>query len=340
MKALVKYGTAVEEFGIREVPKPIPARGELLVRVMAAGICGTDLHIMQNEYPSNPPIILGHEYTGVVEALGDGTEGFAAGDQIVSLTAAVTCGHCYYCREALYMLCNKRRSIGSGVDGAMAEYLRIPARLAYKVPANMTGRDAMALSEPIACCIRAVNERSALKAGDVAVVSGPGAIGQITAQLAKIQGAYTIVSGTPSDGERLKLAKKLGADDIASSPEELREKLGKVTPFGADIVFECAGAPASADACLDVVRKEGHFAQVGLYGKRVLMDMDKILTKELSFSCSYATEPTSWDRLIRLVAQDKLQMEPLISARIPMAQWQEGFDMALNRKGYKIFLIP
>jgi L-iditol 2-dehydrogenase len=340
MKAVVKYGAGLDEIGLRDAPKPVPGRGDILIKVMAAGICGTDLHIMQNEYPSNPPIILGHEYTGIVEALGEDVNNFATGDQVISLTAVVTCGHCYYCREALYMLCSQRKSIGSGVDGAMAEYLCVPARLAHKVPDNMRGSDAMALSEPIACCIRAVNEKTPLKAGDVAVISGPGAIGQITAQLAKIQGAYTIVSGTEADSDRLSLAKKLGADAVANSPLELREKVLEVAPLGADVVYECAGALASADACLEVVRKEGHFAQIGLYGKRVAMEMDKILTKELSFSCSYATEPTSWDRLIRLVSQKKLQMEPLISARLPLSQWREGFDMALNKTGYKILLIP
>lgn len=267
-------------------------------------------------------------------------QGFENGDQVISVTAVVTCGHCYYCRESLYMLCNERKSIGSGVDGAMAEYLVVPARLAYKVPEQYIGSDLPALSEPYACCARAVIEKSPLKAGDVAVISGPGTIGLITAQLCAIQGAFTIVSGTADDAVRLKLAKEMGAGEICASKEELEQAVLKHTEYGADVVYECAGARASAEACIDVARKSGHYAQVGLYGKPVLIDVDKMLMKELTFSSSYASEPSSWDRIIQLMSQGRLYMDPLVSARVPLEDWKRGFDMALNRDGFKIFITP
>ncbi|MEA5002340.1 MAG: alcohol dehydrogenase catalytic domain-containing protein [Christensenella sp.] len=341
MKALVKFAEGRQGMEIRDIPIPTPKKNELLVKIMAAGICGTDIHLMHDEYTYYPPVILGHEYTGIVEGMGSAVSGFAKGDQIISMTAAVTCGHCGYCREGLLMLCNERRSIGSGVNGAMAEYMVIPAELAFKLPANVSGDDTMAIAEPLACVIRAVIEQSHIKAGDVALVSGPGTIGQLTMLIAKMQGAYVIMSGTPQDAERLALARELGADAVCSSPQELKSIIDKITVDGVDVAYECAGAPPSLDVCINMLKKTGNLAQVGLYGKPVPVDMDKILCKELALSVSYATERTSWDILLKLASQGKLEkVKKLISARMPLDEWETAFDMFANKEGYKIYLIP
>lgn len=341
MKALVKFAEGREGMGIRDVDVPVPKDDELLVRVMAAGICGTDIHLMKDEYAYHPPVILGHEYTGIVEETGSRVNGFRKGDQIISLTAAVTCGTCQYCRQGLLMLCNERRSIGSGVDGAMAEYIVIPAELAFKLPENVSGSDVMAIAEPLACVIRAVIEQSCLKAGDVVLVSGPGTIGQLAIMLAKMQGAYVIASGTQQDEERLRMAKEMGADAVAMDIGELKRIVGEMTVDGVDVAYECAGAPASMSTCIDMLRKKGNLSQVGLFGKPVPVDMDQILYKELELTVSYATERTSWEILLQLAGQGKLdKVERLISKRLPLQEWEKAFDMFLNKEGYKIYLIP
>lgn len=341
MKALVKFAEGRQGMEIRDLPVPVPKGNELLVKVMAAGICGTDIHLMHDEYTYYPPVILGHEYTGTVEAVGSNVSGFSKGDQIISMTAAVTCGQCKYCREGLLMLCNERRSIGSGVNGAMAEYMVIPAELAFKLPGNVSGNDTMAIAEPLACVIRAVIEQSYVKAGDVVLVSGPGTIGQLTMLVAKMQGAYVIMSGTPQDAQRLALARQLGADAVSSDPQELRKLVENATVNGVDVAYECVGAAPSLDICIDLLKKTGNLAQVGLYGKPIPVDMDKILCKELVLSVSYATERTSWDILLKLASQGKLdKVQHLISARMPLDQWEKAFDMFANKEGYKIYLIP
>jgi L-iditol 2-dehydrogenase len=319
------------------VPKP----GELLVKVMAAGICGTDLHIMHDEYKCSPPVILGHEFTGVVEQLGDAVTGFRPGDQIVCITAVVSCGKCRYCRLGLNMLCSERKSIGSGVNGAMAEYLVVPVALAYIVPKTLAGSDVMALAEPLACMVRAVIEQSSVNAGDVVLVSGPGAIGQLAAFVARRQGAFVILSGTEADTQRLRLGKELCADETAQSREELDALIASYAKDGVDVAIECAGAAASLDTCIDVVRKRGILSQAGLFGKKIPVDMDKILMKELTLTVSYATERTSWDIMMRLAAQGQLAgIEKLISARVPLGDWQKAFRMAENKEGFKVFLTP
>ena len=284
---------------------------------------------------------MGHEYVGTVSKVGEGVREFSVGDRVISLTAVVTCNNCSYCRQGLLMLCNERKSIGSGVDGAMAEYLVVPERMAFKIPKNIEMQEELALYEPLACCIRAVNEQAPVKAGDVIVVSGPGVIGQLTAQLAKLQGGYVIMSGRSEDVERITLALNMGsADEAVTSEEDLIKALKKISPNGADAVFECAGAKGSLDTCINVVKKAGHLAQVGLYGKPVEVDLDKFLTKELSFSTSYASEPTSWDLLIKLLQQDKIKLNDLASPIVRLDDWEDAFDSAINKKGYKVVMIP
>jgi len=341
MKALVKFKDGKAGMELRDVPVPAPKDDELLIKVQVAGICGTDIHIMRDEYPSNRPVIMGHEYTGHVVEVGKNITGFRPGDQVISLTAIVTCGVCEYCQQGLLMLCNGRKSIGSGVNGAMAEYLVVPAHLSFRIPEEIQLGECLALSEPLACCVRAVNECACVRAGDVTIVSGPGIIGQLTAQLVRLRGAFVILSGMPKDAERLKLAVETGAADLTvSNPQELHTALEKHAPGGADVVFECAGHPSSLEACLQAVKKAGWYAQVGIFGTPVPVDMDKILTKELHFSTSYASEATSWNQVLKLLRQNKIRLRELASPIFPLEEWSTAFDSAVNQTGYKVLLRP
>jgi L-iditol 2-dehydrogenase len=340
MKALVKEGYGRAGIFIRNIPVPVPGTGEIKVKVLAAGICGTDIHIMNDEYAYHPPVVLGHEYIGIVAEVGADAEDFAIGDYVVSLTAAITCGKCRYCREGLLMLCDKRLSIGSGTNGAMAEYMKIPSRLAFKVPETIENKEELVMAEPLACAVRAVLEQSRVKAGDIVLVSGPGTIGLLVLQLAKIQGAYVIVSGLPQDAKRLGLALELGADKIISDPDSLQQVIRESDPYGVDAVFECSGASQSIDACLEALRKQGTYTQVGLFGKNVAINFDKFLYKEITITTSFAQERTSWITALRLMENGKLRLAPLISHRIPLDEWEKGFDMFMNREGNKIVLMP
>ena len=138
MKALRKKAKGFEGVGLDDIPEPVPKPNEVKIKVHAAGICGTDLHIVKDEYPANYPVVLGHEYSGTIVELGSEVKGFKPGDRVISLTAVVTCGHCRFCYEGLLMLCPERKSIGSGVDGAMAEYLVVPSHLVYKIPDSVS----------------------------------------------------------------------------------------------------------------------------------------------------------------------------------------------------------
>jgi L-iditol 2-dehydrogenase len=344
MKALVKYKHGDgSEHGMRleDLPEPKPKKGELKVKVIAAGICGTDLHIMNDEFANcKPPVIMGHEYVGTVEELGENVSGFSKGDYVVSMTGTNTCGRCRYCREGLLMLCDQRRPLGARINGVFAEYLTISADLAFKVPDEIQAKDEFAICEPFACVVRNVVERATVKAGDIVLISGPGVIGLFAVQLAKLQGAYVIASGTPMDEHRLRMAKQLGADIIVSDPQELPNIVAKTNSYGVDVAFECAGIAASSQACLESLRKQGLYSQMGVFGKEVLMDMNKFLFKEIQITNSYASERSSWEIALRLLKNKQVKFTPLISERVPLENWEEGFNFAIEKKGFKVLLIP
>ena len=342
MKALVKYkeGSGMDTLKYMDIAEPVPKDDELKIKILAAGICGTDIHIMKNEFLNTPPVVLGHEFIGIVCDKGKDVENFEIGDHVVSLTAIRTCGECSFCYKDLRMLCPNRQSIGVTNNGAMAEYMVVPYNVAFKVPETVKDKESLVISEPAVCAVRSVIERSGMKAGDVVLVSGPGTMGQLVMQSAKIAGAYVIVNGLPADEERLTLAKKTGADNVVTNIEELSEILYREAPDGADVVFECSGAESSARLCTQFVKKTGIYTQVGLYGREVKFDLDKLLTKEVTVTNNMATERTSWEIFIRLIKQGKYNLAPLISNKLPLANWEQGFGHAIKQEGFKTILIP
>ena len=337
MKALRKMHVGEDGVKlIRDLPIPEPAPNEVLIRIVYAALCGTDLHVQKDAFPAFPPVTLGHEYSGIVERVGADVTEFAIGDRVISMTAANYCGTCEYCRQGLYMLCKEKRGLGTGKDGAFAEYMTYPADRVFKIPDNMSMKEA-ALSEPLACVVRGVLERTFVNAGDYVYISGPGVMGQFAAQMAKIAGAYVTVGGTGVDAERLALAKEVGADDVfditAEDPVEHAMRVTNGHMY--DIAFECSASPRAMGTCIDVLKKTGHLQQIALYGQPVTMDLDKMLMKEITFSNTYSAERTSWERLLPILATGKLKIEPYCSAVLDLDDWETAFKLFEEKKGYK-----
>lgn len=339
MLGLVKYDEGYGHIELREVPIPEPKDNEIRVKILAAGICGTDVHIMHNEYPHNPPVILGHEWVGYVESCGRNVKNFKQGDKVVSLTAYHICGHCKFCRDGLYMLCDERLSIGSGVNGAMAEYMVFPAERTFKVPDSIKYNEELAICEPLACCARNVIENSPLRAGDVAFISGPGPMGQLTLQCCKAQGAFVIMSGLPKDAERLRIAKELGADVVIENPDEVQDIIHKYAPQGADVVYECAGVAASVTACLHAMKKTGTYSQIGVLAKPTEFDFFEFMCKEGKMMTNAAQMPSSWELILKMLEQERFNLAPLIKKE-KLVNWQQAFDGFIAGEGFKTVLIP
>ena len=315
---------------------------DIKVKVYACGICGTDIHLMHDTYPSNPPIITGHEFSGVVAEVGKDVTDFKVGDRIVTLTAIETCEECEWCRQGLRMLCPQRKSVGSGIDGGFAEYVILPARHAFRLPEGVSLKTA-ALCEPLACVVRSVCERTTVHAGDYVLVSGAGVMAQLTAQVAHANGGVVIMTGLASDAERFAMAKRLGGvkETVRVDEDGALEKILALTGgMGPHVAYECAGVASSADFCLRALRKTGTYAQVAIPGKPIPMDMDMALYKEIVLTNSYASERTSWLTALSLLENHLINIDPLASTTLPLEQWEEGFRQTIAKTGFKVLLMP
>jgi L-iditol 2-dehydrogenase len=341
MKALVKTQRGQGYLDYVDVPEPRPGPGEVKIRVKACGICGTDIHIRHDTFPNFPPVVLGHEFSGVVAELGMGVEGIEVGQRVVSEVVYETCGRCRACKTGYYNLCLTRRGLGWAANGAFAPFTVVEAKNIHSMPDNLSFEEA-ALSEPLAVCSYAVCELTGVTAGDVVLVSGPGPIGLLTAQCAVAEGGRVIVSGTSADAERMSVARELGIYRSINVDEQdvvalIRELGGGL---GADVVFECSGAAPAARTGLEAIRKGGKYMQVGLFGRPIEVDLDSVALKELKVGGVFSSNWRGWNRGLRLAAQNHVQLRPLVSHVFPLAQWERAFELAEQRQGLKILLIP
>ena len=188
--------------------------------------------------------------------------------------------------------------------------------------------------------MRGVYERIDVNPGDVAVVSGPGTLGLFAIQVLKTKGAYVIASGLPADEKRLEKAKTLGADATVQSEEELMEAVRAVSPRGADVAVEAAGVAPSLNACLKVLKIHGQMLELGIIGGIYNVDMGLIYAKELTVEGSNSTATTTWDITMKLIEEGKVNMEAMTEMRHPLHEWEKGFDAIIEKKAYKVLLIP
>lgn len=341
----MKYARGEGNIELRDISEPECRAGEVLVEVEAAGICGTDVHILHDQTFYAPPVVIGHEYCGRVINVGEDVHGIEVGDRVTS-PATVPCGECYLCRTNHQNRCtgsNKKILGVSGANGAFAQLMVVPTKIIHKVPDRVSSESA-ALAKPIACVVHAAIERVEIKPGESIVIQGPGAIGLIATQIAAIQGAgQIIVTGTSADKERLEIAVKLGADIAVNVEEEDPVKVVSdlTTGLGADVVLEASGSPAARRQAFELVRRCGKIGYIGLTGRtKEEANLDNVVEKELSITGSWGTVWTSWRTTLALMASGKIRTDLLISHRLPLEDWKKGFDLMDSKEGLKILLKP
>lgn len=342
MKALMKTEPGFGHVAVCGISEPQPGPGQVKIRVKAAGICGTDLHIYHDEFKTKPPVVLGHEVAGEITAVGDGVSTVAPGQRVTTETYFSTCGTCRYCRNGQTNLCLNRKSIGSAVNGGFTTYLIVPEQNIHALPDNVSF-EAGALTEPLACVVHGVLNTPTVAPGDVAVIAGPGAIGLLTLQVVKSAGAVAVVLGTHQDTHRLELARQLGADHMidveAEDPAPVVRDL-TIEGLGADVVYECSGAGLAARQLLELVRRRGRYVQVGLFGKPVAWDLDQLCFKEITATGSNASVPSAWLRALDLLRTDAVRTDSLITHEYPITAWQEAFAVFEARSGVKTIFRP
>src|SRR5215472_2263445 len=271
MRALIKHAPGEGNVAIGDMPEPPCGEGRVKIEVRFCGVCGTDLHVLYDTFPNYPPVILGHEFSGVAVEVGRGVTRVTVGDRVAVFPAsAVICGRCPYCRSGNFLFCPIRRGMGHGVHGAFARYAVVREDQVYKLPEGFTLEEA-ALTEPFAAATHAVCEISRPQAGDVVLLSGSGPIGLMCLKLLVSMGVHAIVAGLAADAARLECARRIGAARVVNVEEEdvvqiVRQASGGA---GAHIAIEAAGSEASLRNCLEAARPMGRITQAGIFGREI-----------------------------------------------------------------------
>lgn len=342
MKALLL--SRYRHLEIADIPTPAPARGELLVRVAACGICGSDVHGYDGSSGRRiPPLVMGHEAAGVVAGIGEGVAGFAMGDR-VTFDSTVYCGECSNCVRGDVNLCDRRQVLGVSCGdyrryGAFAEFVVLPARIAYHLPDNLSFSEA-ALLEAVAVALHAVS-LAPIKPGNKALVVGAGTIGLLVQQALAVAGCSPVFV-SDVDATRLKLSAKLGANTILGSGKDLVQKIQRLTDgMGADITVEAVGLNETVSTAIQATRKGGSVVLVGNVSPEVTLPLQTVVTRQIRLqgSCASAGE---YPRAIELMSRGKIDVKPLISAVAPLTDGPEWFERLYAREPnlMKVVLEP
>ena len=296
----------------------------------ATGICGTDIHIVDDEFRSWPPVVMGHEVCGTVREVHDDDDRSWVGQRVVCETYFSTDETCSYCRAGQRNLCLNRRSIGSAVDGGFAPRLLIPARNLHAVPEWLDSAPA-SLAEPLACVCNCLLDPPIVSGGDAVLVVGPGPVGLLAAQVARVCGGVATILGTSRDAARLGAASSLGFDARSAVPDA--DELF-------DVVVDCSGNEAGITTAITCTRRGGRYVQVGLAGRPVTVPLDEICFRELTVTSGNASTATSWWRALRLIEQREVDLPPLVSDVLPLDRWKDAFAATRAGSGIKFVLDP
>lgn len=341
MKAVMKHEVGYDNMSLVDIPEPNAYDDKVKIKVAYTGICGSDIHTFKGEY-SNPalPVVLGHEFSGVVVEVGKDVKNVKVGDRVTSQTTFTTCGECDYCKEKDYNLCSNRKGLGTQVNGSFAEYVISREESVHVLPEEISLKGA-ALSEPLACCVHAALEKTTVTKDDKVLIFGPGPIGLLLAQVVKAQGAFVILSGITRDMPRLQLAKSLGIDVIVDSLQENLEEivLKHTDGYGATKVFDCSGAVPALNQGLPLVRKKGTFVQVGLFAEKLNpQNQDAIIQREICYIGSRSQKPSSWLIALDLLKNQKIDVEKMITKIVPLEDWRTGFEAVMAGNEIKVMV--
>lgn len=346
MKAIVK---TKREPGIEVLDWDVPALGEtdVLVKVMAGSLCGSDVHMYEwtPSYHFVPvPIIMGHEFSGEVADVGPKVDKVKVGDRITS-KPSMPCSDCSDCLVGRGDLCTNRLTSGLRSNGFFAEYASITSGAdIFKLPENISF-EAASLLEPLVVSLNAV-DISHLQLGNTAAILGPGPIGLLTLQLLKAGGAsLVIMAGTGSDRKRLELAKKLGADIVVDVEKEdlvktAMELTGNSPSSGLDIVYEATGNPKSVSQGLNMIKEGGKLVLIGIHSGPAEFDPTLFVRGGKTILGAYGSTSQTWQRALTLMSTGKVDVETLITHRMPLSRAEEGFALAIKKEAVKIIFTP
>jgi L-iditol 2-dehydrogenase len=343
MSAVVHYALEPGAVELREIAVPEIADDQVLLQVGAVSVCGSDVHQARNthSWPVNVPVVLGHEFGGTAAKVGRAVRGVREGDRVVSETAAQICGECLLCRTGRYNLCPSRKGFGYGIDGAMAQWVKVPGRCLHHIPDTLPF-DLACLSEPHAVAYNAMCVNSTIRPGDAVVVLGPGPIGLLCARMAALAGADPlIVAGLSADAARLEAARDLGATHTVDiQTENIDEIVRGQAPLGADLVCDASGSSRTLELALRLARPDGQVVKVGWSPQTVATDINPLVQRNVRLQGSFSHNFPIWEKVIHLLDRRLTRPETIIGLRAPLEGWRDAFDAMHDGRVIKSVLMP
>lgn len=339
MKAGVFY--SANDLRVEEIAKPSPKYGEVLIRVKACGICGTDVHIFKGDkgcFPTPSGTVLGHEFAGIVEGIGEGVKSIKVGDR-VCVDPNKLCNECYYCKSGIGHFCEEMTGIGTGVNGGFAEYCVVPQSQVYKI-ADTTTYEMAAMTEPVACCVHGIDMCN-ISCGDTVAVIGGGMIGMIMLQLAKISGAGKLIMIEPV-GSKREIAKKLGADiTIDPTNENVKEILAKNNINRISTVIECVGKTSTIEQAIGIAGKYSTVMMFGLTAPNDTISVKpfEIFEKEIVLKASFIN-PYTQKRALELIDSGKIDVGSIVYACESLDKLPEILSSNSLRANGKFIINP
>src|SRR5574341_1180892 len=341
-QALVKTAPGPGHLELKDMARPENGPDEVLIRVRACGICGSDLKIQDDKHPVTPPVIIGHEFAGEIAQTGSHVSGWAVGDRVVSEQHVGACGRCRQCLTGSAFACASKRAPGYFTDGAFTEFIKVPAWLLHRIPPGLSFIEA-AFTEPSAVAAHGVLDRTGIEPGSVVLVLGCGPIGLVAARMAQAAGASkVIITGIEADEQaRLPKARELGIDHVInvthSNLEEVVARL--IGGEGADVVIELSGALPAIQQSFRLARRLG---KIGIIGQppadEVSIPYREALFRALTVSFSYSSKYTSWERTLDLFERRVINPAQFITHVLPLAEWERGFALARSGEAVKVVL--
>lgn len=340
MKAAVLHG--IRDLRVEDVPEPALADDDVLINVKATGICGTDMHFYKGEWSVPTPLIPGHEFSGAIAKVGKGVRGIDEGWHVVA-EPNIVCGSCYFCRlSERNFFCQNLKATGVTINGAFAEFVKVPASNVYMVPDSI-GFEEAAMIEPVACCVRGIDQ-AGIRLGDLVGIIGAGPIGLILLQLARMAGARAVAVSDIS-AERLDMAKALGADRVIdTSHEDLEKGIDALSGgMGVDVAIEAVGKPETISQAISIARNGGRVNIFGVSPQDAVLNVKPfdLYAKELTITTSYRS-PFTFRRAVDLVTSGRLVLKPLITHVLPLGAIVRAFEIVEGRTGgvMKAMVVP
>ncbi len=339
MRAVVFEGRG-RGLALRELPTPHPGPGEVLVRVAACGICHTDLHFLDHGVPTakTPPIVLGHEASGTIEAAGEGVASPRVGDRVL-LPAVYGCGRCRFCRTGRENLCSSLAFFGSSVDGAFATHLLAPAHVPVPLPEGVPLEESAIVADAVSTPFHAVRNRARVRPGETVAVFGCGGVGMNVVQCAALAGGRVIAIDI--DPQKLALAMELGAERTidATIESDLPRAVRRRTDGGADVAFEAIGKPKTIRQACESLRRGGRLCVVGYCAEEVALPAQRLMFHELEVIGSLGCPTSEYAPLLELVRAGRVRILPLVSAKVPLDRIEAGFERMRRGEGLRTLVV-